>query len=136
MRRVLTQDEFAKWLAGFLPDLSAIVSLGETVPVAGFDRELSRTERQDYTLLTPAIVSDIADPKLGHLAGLNLSRAWTQRGILSALPRNDARRPALERSIEAHTAAGLGFVFSGHYEGEHWLATFAVYLLTDAGLPR
>jgi hypothetical protein len=24
-------------------------------------------------------------------------------------------------------------VFSGHYEGEHWLGTFAVYALTGVG---
>jgi hypothetical protein len=50
-----------------------------------------------------------------------------------ALPADDPRRPALEKSVRAHAESGLGYVFSGHYEGEHWLATFAVYLLTDAG---
>jgi hypothetical protein len=127
MRRVLPRDEFAKWLSGFLPELSRVaVSLRETGPLA---------EREGYNLLQPAHVSDISDPKLGHLAGLNLSRAWTQRGILSALPPDDPRRGALERSVQAHAESGLGFVFSGHYEGEHWLATFAVYLLTDSGMP-
>jgi len=33
-----------------------------------------------------------------------------------------------------HGALGLKYVTSGHYEGEHWLATFAVYWLTEAGL--
>jgi hypothetical protein len=116
MRRVLPKAEFAKWLNDFLP---------------GFNEHASGTTK----LLQPAHVSDISDPKLGHLAGLNLSRAWTQRGILSALPPDDARRGELELSVQAHTEAGLRFVFSGHYEGEHWLATFAVYLLTDSGLP-
>ncbi|MFN7732903.1 MAG: hypothetical protein ACK5OB_13435 [Pirellula sp.] len=27
----------------------------------------------------------------------------------------------------------MRYVFSGHYEGEHWLGTFAVYTMTDAG---
>jgi len=30
----------------------------------------------------------------------------------------------------AHATQGLAMVATGHYEGEHWLATFAVYLLT------
>lgn len=114
MRRVLTDNEFARWLDAFLP---------------GLGEEGSRTAG----LLEPAVVSDISDPKIGHLAGLNLSRAWTQRGVLFALPPDDPRRAALERSVGAHTEAGLSYVESGHYEGDHWLATFAVYLLTDAG---
>lgn len=118
LRRVLPTAEFANWLADFLPRLGE-----QRSPTAN--------------LLTPAIVSDIADPKIGHLAGLNLSRAWTQRGILSALPADDSRRGVLEKSVRAHAESGLGYVFSGHYEGEHWLATFAVYLLGDSGLtPR
>jgi hypothetical protein len=139
MRRVLSREELAKWLDGFLPELSKVlVSLREMSPVAERqDYTLTpHAEREEYALLTPAVVSDIADPKLGHLAGLNLSRAWTQRGILNALPQDDPRRAALERSIEAHAISGLSFVFSGHYEGEHWLATFAVYLLTDAEIAR
>ena len=115
MRRVLAPDDFSAWLEQFLP---------------GLTEENSDTA----TLLTPVIVSDVSDPKIVHLAGLNLSRAWTQQGVLSALPDNDPRRLVLERSIAAHTKAGLDYVFSGQYEGEHWLATFAVYLLTEAGL--
>ncbi|MCP4173159.1 MAG: DUF2891 family protein, partial [Fuerstiella sp.] len=33
----------------------------------------------------------------------------------------------------AHEKAGLAYVSSGQYEGEHWLATFAVYHLTGSG---
>ena len=38
------------------------------------------------------------------------------------------------RRIAAYGKAGLDYVFSGHYEGEHWLATFAIYLLTEVGV--
>ena len=113
MRRVLTPDEFQTWLSGFFPGL-----------VRG---ELGN-------LLTPAKVSDVTDGHLVHLAGLNLTRAWTMRGIANALPEADPRRRVLEESATAHMEAGLDYVFSGHYEGEHWLASFAIYLLTDTGL--
>jgi hypothetical protein len=79
-------------------------------------------------------VPDVTDGKLVHLAGLNLSRAWTQQGIAAGLPANDQRREVLTTSIRAHTDAGLSYIFSGHYEGEHWLATFAIYLLSGTGL--
>jgi hypothetical protein len=85
---------------------------------------------------TPAEVSDLTDPKIVHLVGLNLSRAWTLQGVASALPEEDRRRELLERVAEAHAQAGLRYVFSGHYEGEHWLATFAVYHLSHRATPR
>ena len=114
MRRVMSPELFADWLEQFLPGLA--------------------DEQSDAaTLLKPAVVSDSSDPKIVHLAGLNLSRAWTQYGVLNSLPNDDPRRIVLERSVAAHTKAGLDYVFSGHYEGEHWLATFAVYLLTEVG---
>ena len=115
MRRVLGETQYAQWLAAFLPDLG-------------------RSEGRTSNLLQPLEVSDVTDGKLVHLAGLNLSRAWTQQGILAALPADDRRREVLTASIRGHADAGLAYVFSGHYEGEHWLATFAVYLLSGSGL--
>jgi len=113
MRRVLPQTEFIAWLDEFLPSLKQ-GDLGN--------------------LATPVVVSDPTDGKLVHLAGLNLVRAWTQRGIASALPVGDRRRATLLQAAAAHRDAGLHYVFSGFYEGEHWLASFAVYLLTDTGI--
>ncbi len=115
MRRVLGREEFSSWLSAYFPDLGK-GRLGN--------------------LLTPAEVSDPSDGHLIHLAGLNLTRAWTMRGIAENLTENDPRRDILQRSAAAHTEAGLKHVSSGHYEGEHWLASFAVYLLTDVGLQR
>ncbi len=113
MRRVLSAEEFAVWLEGFMPSLE---------PAAIGD------------LLKPVSVSDITDGKLVHLAGLNLNRAWTLRGISSALPEQDSRRERLELSAAQHTSVGLSYVFTGDYAGEHWLGTFAVYVLTNVGL--
>lgn len=113
MRRVLAPEEFSGWLDQFWPGLAA----GDPGPLA-----------------VPAVVSDPTDGRIVHLAGLNLSRAWTMRGVAAALPPGDARRALLESTAARHAEAGLGYVFSGNYEGEHWLASFAVYLLTGTGL--
>jgi hypothetical protein len=43
---------------------------------------------------------------------------------------NDPARKVLARSATAHANAALPFIASGNYEGEHWLASFAVYMLT------
>ena len=52
------------------------------------------------------------------------------------MPAEDARAIYLRERADAHTRAGLDYVFSGHYAGEHWLGSFAVYLLTDTGSRR
>ncbi len=115
MRRVLPSDEYAKWLTGFLPQIP---------------------KSSETKWLPVAVSPDPSDPKLAHLDGLNLSRAWMLEGILSALPRDDARRAALSATSEAHRRAGLAAVTGAHYEGGHWLGSFAVYLSTQRGLPR
>jgi hypothetical protein len=113
MRRVLRREEFASWLTRFLPDL----------PTDG-----------RAAWLAPAVVSDPGDPKLAHLDGLNLSRAWMLEGIGESLPSSDARRVAVIAAAREHRAAGLAHVTGAHYEGGHWLGTFAMYLVTGRGL--
>jgi len=87
MERVLPPERFAPWLAGFLP--------------RGF-------------ALAPALVGDRSDPKLAHLDGLNLSRAWCLRAL------------GMVAEADVHLHEGLQHVATGDYAGEHWLATFAV----------
>lgn len=109
VRRVLPPTEFSTWLRAFLPS---------------------------GVSLRPEIVTDPTDGKLAHLDGLNLSRAWMLDGIASALPAKDARVPAMRAATDAHRHAGLKSVTGEHYEGGHWLGSFAVYLTTRRGAPK
>jgi hypothetical protein len=52
------------------------------------------------------------------------------RSIASALPRNDPARMILAQAATAHARDALAHVASGDYAGEHWLASFAVYMLS------
>ena len=52
------------------------------------------------------------------------------RSIAAALPANDPARKALASSARLHASDALAHVASGDYAGEHWLASFAVYLLS------
>jgi hypothetical protein len=113
MRRVLPTKKFAEWLRGFMPQIP-------TTPNTAW--------------LPVAVSPDPSDPKLAHLDGLNLSRAWMLEGIISGLPSDDERRPALAVTAEAHLRAGLAAVTGAHYEGGHWLGSFAVYLTTKRGI--
>jgi hypothetical protein len=112
MRRLLRRGEYALWLASFLPG----------IPLDG-----------GAGWLPVAVVSDPSDPKLAHLDGLNLSRAWMLEGIAAALPAGDPRRAALLAAATSHREAGLAAVTGEHYEGGHWLGSFAVYLVTGRG---
>jgi hypothetical protein len=113
MRRVLPPDAFARWLRGFMP----------VIPPAA---------RSDW--LPTAVVTDRSDPKLAHIDGLNLSRAWMLEGIAGGLPPRDRRIAALRAAAALHAATALPAVTGEHYEGGHWLGTFAVYLTSGAGL--
>ena len=119
MRRVLPSNEFAPWLKNFLPQIPS----GAPSGFAG-----------GPPWLTTVRSTDPSDPRLAHLDGLNLSRAWMLEGIASALPANDGRLPAIRAAAEAHKAAGLQAVTGEHYEGGHWLGSFAVYLVTARGI--
>ncbi|MGO9932362.1 MAG: DUF2891 domain-containing protein [Steroidobacteraceae bacterium] len=113
MRRVLKPRAFSRWLSGFLPGIPK----NATIP-----------------WLEPAVATDRSDPKLAHIDGLNLSRSWMLQGIAHGLPSSDYRVPVLLAAAGKHRAAALPQVTGEHYEGGHWLGTFAVYLTSAAGL--
>lgn len=94
-----------EWLAGFLPEL----------PTA---------------LLEPVSVTDDSDGQLAHLHGLNLSRAWAWTRLAGALPPDDPRVGPMREAARVHAAAGLPHTTGGDYLVEHWLAVYAVLLLT------
>ena len=108
MRRVMSQPDFVRWFAIFLPAISKQISDGTIEPV---------------------VVSDVTDPKIVHLAGLNLNRAWCLKAVAAALPKEHDIRSKLDRSAKLHLAEGLRYINSGHYEGDHWLATFGLYAI-------
>lgn len=113
MRRVMTQDNFSEWLAAFMPQ----------IPTDG---------RADW--ISPGVVLDPTDGKLVHLDGFNLSRAWNLEAIAARLPEGDARIASLLAAAVEHREAGVASVSDEHYEGSHWLASFATYLVTGKAL--
>jgi hypothetical protein len=111
MRRVLPRPRFRVWLGRFLPPM---------------------TSSRFASVLRPPRVLDKKDPRIGHLIGLSLQRAWTMKGVASALTADDPRRRILRASSATHREDALSQMFDSGYGGAHWLASFAVFLITDA----
>jgi hypothetical protein len=109
MARVLPAEAFPDWLAAFLPGIA---------------------RSQPDSLFTPAVVTDISDGQIAHLHGLNLSRAWAFLTLATKLPAIDPRHAALGDAARRHASASLGQVQGSDYAVEHWLAAYAVLLLS------
>src|ERR1022692_984624 len=109
MALLLPDGRFAAWLGAFLPGIAR----GEPA-----------------TLFEPAVVSDPGDGQIAHLHGLNASRAWCWRRIAESLPVADPRIELALAAVRRHADAALPHVVGDHYNVEHWLAAYAVLLLT------
>ena len=100
MQRILPKKEFLTWLKKFAP----------------------RLFKKDYKWEV-ARVSDRTDGHLVHLDGLNFSRAWNMYYLLNQYP-NEFKH--LKNLADYHLNFSLPSVVDGNYEGEHWLASFAL----------
>jgi hypothetical protein len=109
MAQLMPADEFAGWLQAFLPGL---------------------VREDPASLFTPAVVSDSSDGQIAHLHGLNLSRAWCWRRLAESLPAGDPRIPVCVQAVQRHAEASLPHVIGDDYMVGHWLAAYAVLLLT------
>jgi hypothetical protein len=109
MASLMEPARFTAWLDGFLPGIAA---------------------EEPAALFTPAVVSDTSDGQIAHLHGLNLSRAFCWNRLAQALPDGDRRIPVVRAAARRHADASLAQVTGGDYMVEHWLACYAVLLLT------
>jgi len=106
MQRIMPENEFLNWLKNFAPKL--------------FDKK--------YTW-EPGKVSDRTDGHLVHLDGLNFSRAWNLYRLAKQFPKQLGH---LKPLADSHLQYSLHAITDGNYEGEHWLATFALYAFEEA----
>lgn len=107
MSRILPQKDFEKWLNQFYEK-----------------RSLENIEQIP-------IISDVNDYQTVHLVGLSFSKAWAMKNIINALPEKNTIRKQFEISREKFIENSLPIIFQGNYGGDHWLASFAVYAITN-----
>lgn len=107
MQKVLSKAEFLAWAKQFAKPLFN----------KQFDWETAK-------------VSDREDGHLVHLDGLNFSRAWCFYSLAQAYPKEFGHLRAL---ADKHFNYSLHAITDGNYEGEHWLASFALHALELQG---
>lgn len=100
MQRILPKNDFLTWLKKFAPHVF----------------------KKNYTWEV-ARVSDRTDGHLVHLDGLNFSRAWNMYYLINQYPKEFKHLKSL---ANFHLNFSLPSVVDGNYEGEHWLASFAL----------
>ena len=100
MQRILPRQQFLKWFKKFTPQLLK----------HNFKWEVAK-------------VSDRTDGHLVHLDGLNFSRAWNIYHLIHQYPKEFSH---LKQLADYHLQFSLPSVVDGNYEGEHWLASFAL----------
>lgn len=105
MQRIMPQAHFLKWLKNFAPEI--------------FNKAYS---------WEPGKVSDRSDGHLVHLDGLNFSRAWNFYRLAKQHPKELGH---LEAIADVHLNYSLPAIVDGNYEGEHWLASFALYAFDE-----
>lgn len=118
-------DDF---LSGGLMEAAMMLRVLDRYAYANWWRSFCPAPRDFRAWLTPVAVSDRSDPKLAHLDGVNLSRAWCWKMITPQLPA--ALRSPVGTAIDAHLSASLPFTVDGNYASTHWLASFALLALT------
>ncbi len=109
MAQILHRSEFADWLGMFLPGIE---------------------QGEPASLFTPAAPPDSGNGNIAHLHGLNASRAWCWRRLAESLPEGDPRIGPAVTAARAHAAAALPHVVGDDYAAGHWLAAYAVLMLS------
>ncbi len=102
MMRVLPKKDFMNWVKKFAPQIFK----------KNFSWEVAK-------------VSDRQDGHLVHLDGLNFSRAWN----FYHLAKTYREFVHLKKIADTHLSFSLSAITDDNYEGEHWLASFALRAL-------
>jgi len=114
MGRVMEQADYLKWLDEFLPPVYSDLFQVYAKPI-----DLSHTDPTG------------PDPELqlnwkAHLIALSFQRAYDLLNIAYALPKDDPRIPVFKSLAAASATRGYEQIGNAGYEGQHWLATYAL----------
>ena len=114
MGRVMEQKDYVAWLNAFLPPVYSSLFQGYSKPL-----EISHTN-----ITGPDVQVQLAAK--AHLIALNFQRAYGLLNIAYALPKDDARVPVFKKLAAINATRGYAEIGNAGYEGQHFLATYAL----------
>lgn len=110
-RRVVTAEEFSKWLKEFNPELFT---------AAGISRVLKITKLEKH------------DEFESHFDGFHLNRIWCLNGAMASLPADVLSKEIKDAWIKAQNEMwnyAQESIGKGNYDIDHWLSSFSVFAL-------
>ena len=130
MTRVMETEEYAAWLDSLLPPMDSSAFDPLRSPVM---RDSAAAELADRgtLFLNDSIRAILA--RRSHLIGLAFTRAEAMLRIAAALPATDGRGAALRELANDHVHTGFETMFDADYAGSHWIGSFALKYLVEAG---
>lgn len=152
MSRVLDDANFPAWLARFLPDVEGLAEpieleehyLPEAIATStvedaeaqtpGVDSPEAATQETDAEALEDELRAQerrLAGAQ-SHLIGLAFVRSAALLRLASALPPDDPRARAFRDIAALQAEHGFETMYDAQYFGSHWLASFAVRMLTSS----
>jgi hypothetical protein len=123
MGRVMDQQAYLKWLDAFLPPVYSPLFEGYTKNI---DTSHTNTTGAD---------AQVQLEYKSRLIGLNFQRAIDLLTISYALPTDDPRVPVFKTLAAMNANRGYDELGGAGYEGQHWLATYALLYENEAKGP-
>jgi Protein of unknown function (DUF2891) len=114
MGRVMEQADYLKWLDAFLPPVYSEAFQGYAKDI---DTSHTSTTGPDAQVQLNA---------KSHLIGLSFQRAYDLLVISYALPKDDPRVAVFKNLAAVNAKNGYDKIATAGYEGQHWLATYAL----------
>lgn len=117
----------------FSPSLQAADAMSRILPQKEFEKWLKKyyTKEGLKQICNLPTISDRNDYQIVHLDGLLLSRAWNMKSIASKLSESNPLKKQFNIKSDEFIIKSLPTLFESGYGGGHWLATFAIFALTQ-----
>lgn len=130
MSRVMETEDYVPWLDSLLPPMDSSAFDPLRSPVMRDSAAIAVSDR-GAVFVNDSIRAILA--RRSHLIGLAFTRAEAMLRIAAALPATDERAARFRELASDHVRTGFDTMFDAEYAGSHWIGSFALKYLVEAG---